>query len=115
MLASRFLKSDLSWEAHRRTITAAQAADLYAVAAQAAAQVDRARQSAKASVQAALSQKPKFKLHVTLDAPKVAIPIPATPGTPDGTTRTSCSCMTAHHNDAHAGSTAPGLFVIKVP
>ncbi len=61
-----------------------QAADLYAVAAQAAAQVDRARQSAKASMQAALSQKPKFKLHVTLDAPKVAVPIPATPGTEDG-------------------------------
>ena len=35
-------------------------------------------------MQAALSQKPKFKLHVTLDAPKVAIPIPATPETPDG-------------------------------
>ena len=61
-----------------------QAADLYAVAAQAAAQVDRARQSAKASVQAALSQKPKLKLHVTLDAPKVAIPIPAVPGPADG-------------------------------
>ncbi len=58
-------------------------ADLYAVAARAAAQVDRARQTAKASVQAALSQKPKLKLHVTLDAPKVAIPIPAVPDTAD--------------------------------
>ncbi len=77
----------------------AQAADLYAVAAQAAAQVDRARQSAKASVQAALSQKPKFKLHVTLDAPKVAIPIPATPGTPDGVQLALQSCMAAHHGD----------------
>ena len=64
--------------------TSVQVTDLYAVAARAAAQVDRARQSAKASVQAALSHKPKFKLHVTLDAPKVAIPIPAVPDTADG-------------------------------
>ena len=61
-----------------------QAADLAAVSAQAAAQVGRARRAAKASVRAALSAKPKFKLHLTLDAPKVAVPVPAIAGSTDG-------------------------------
>ena len=82
-------------------VSGVQVTDLYAVAAQAAAQVDRARQSAKASVQAALSQKPQLKLHVTLDAPKVAIPIPAVPDTADGTAL-ACACD-ADEQHSHAG------------
>lgn len=54
-----------------------QATDLSALGAQAVAQIDRARQAAKEQLQAALDQKPKLLLHVSLDAPKVAIPVPA--------------------------------------
>ena len=61
-----------------------QAADLAAVSAQAAAQVERARRAAKASVKAVLSTKPKFKLHLALDAPKVAVLVPVTAGSLDG-------------------------------
>ena len=61
-----------------------QAPDLAVVSAQAAAQVDRARRAARASVNAALLAKPKFKVHLTLDAPKVAIPVAAVPGTNAG-------------------------------
>lgn len=55
----------------------AQVPDLSVVAAQAAVQVDRAREAARRQVAAALSAKPKLQLHVSLDAPKVAVPIPA--------------------------------------
>ncbi|KAK9827173.1 hypothetical protein WJX74_009221 [Apatococcus lobatus] len=54
-----------------------QAMDLSALGAQAVAQIDRARQAAKDQLQAALDQKPKLLLHVSLDAPKVAIPVAA--------------------------------------
>ena len=54
-----------------------QVPDLSVVAAQAAAQVDRAREAARRQIAAALSSKPKLQLHVSLDAPKVAIPIAA--------------------------------------
>lgn len=55
----------------------AQVPDLSVVAAQAAAQVERAREAARRQMAAALSAKPKLLLHVSLDAPKVAVPIPA--------------------------------------
>ena len=75
-----------------------QAADLYAVSAQASVQVERARQAAKASVKAALSAKPKLELHLTFDAPKVAIPVPQVVDTEDGTgCRPSvCHCQLCH-------------------
>lgn len=57
-----------------------QVPDLSVVAAQAAAQVDRARTAARRQMQAALDAKPKLQLHVSLDAPKVAIPVPAQDG-----------------------------------
>ena len=56
---------------------AMQVPDLSVVAAQAAAQVERAREAARRQMAAALSAKPKLLLHVSLDAPKVAVPIPA--------------------------------------
>ena len=54
------------------------------VAAQAAAQVERARAAANRRVRTALSAKPKLLLHVTLDAPKVAVPVPAPPDGSEG-------------------------------
>ncbi|KAK9858457.1 hypothetical protein WJX84_002370 [Apatococcus fuscideae] len=54
-----------------------QVTDLSALGAQAVAQIDRARQAAREQLQAALDQKPKLLLHVSLDAPKVAIPVAA--------------------------------------
>ena len=54
-----------------------QAMDLSALGAQAVAQIDRARQAAKEQLQAALDQKPKLLLHVSLDAPKIAVPVAA--------------------------------------
>ncbi len=54
-----------------------QVMDLSALGAQAVAQIDRARQAAREQLQAALDQKPKLLLHVSLDAPKIAIPVDA--------------------------------------
>lgn len=54
------------------------------MAAQAAAQVERAREAVKKQAREALSSKPKLQLHLTLDAPKVAVPIPAAPDGSEG-------------------------------
>ncbi|KAK9819963.1 hypothetical protein WJX72_004515 [[Myrmecia] bisecta] len=52
--------------------------DLSALGAQAVAQVERARQAAADQLAAAIKQKPKLALRLQLDAPKVALPVPAT-------------------------------------
>ena len=57
------------------------------MAAQAATQVERARNAVKKQAQQALSAKPKLQLHITLDAPKVAVPIPEAPGGSEGVLR----------------------------
>lgn len=67
-----------------------QVADLSIVAAQAAAQVERAREAVRRQAQKALSSKPKLQLHVTLDAPKVAVPIPAAPDDSEGLHPSRC-------------------------
>ncbi len=62
------------------------------------AQIDRARQAAREQLQAALDQKPKLLLHVSLDAPKVAIPVAAS-STGEGTSHLSppaYSCISDH-------------------
>lgn len=55
-----------------------QSVDLSALGAQALAQVEKARKAAAESLASALNQKPKLDLTLELDAPKVAIPVPAT-------------------------------------
>ena len=52
--------------------------DLSALGAQAVAQVDKARKAAAESLASAMHQKPKLDLTLELDAPKIAIPVPAT-------------------------------------
>lgn len=52
--------------------------DLSVLSAQALAQVEKARRAAAEQLAAALNRKPKLALCLTLDAPKVAIPVPAT-------------------------------------
>lgn len=52
--------------------------DLSALGAQALAQVEKARRAAAESLASALNQKPKLDLTLELDAPKIAIPVPAT-------------------------------------
>ena len=55
-----------------------QAVDLSALGAQALAQVEKARKAAAEQLASALTQKPKLDLTLELDAPKIAIPVPAT-------------------------------------
>ena len=55
-----------------------QSVDLSALGAQALAQVEKARKAAAESLASALNQKPKLDLTLELDAPKIAIPVPAT-------------------------------------
>ena len=55
-----------------------QAVDLSALGAQALAQVERARKAAAEQLAAAIRQKPRLDLSLELDAPKIAIPVPAT-------------------------------------
>ena len=55
-----------------------QSVDLSALGAQALAQVEKARKAAAESFASALNQKPKLDLVLELDAPKIAIPVPAT-------------------------------------
>ena len=52
--------------------------DLSALGAQALAQVEKARKAAAEQLASALNQKPKLDLTLELDAPKIAIPVPAT-------------------------------------
>ena len=52
--------------------------DLSALGAQALAQVEKARKAAAEQLAAAMNQKPKLDLTLELDAPKIAIPVPAT-------------------------------------
>ncbi len=52
--------------------------DLSALGAQALAQVERARKAAAEQLAAAIRQKPRLDLSLELDAPKIAIPVPAT-------------------------------------
>ena len=46
--------------------------------AQALAQVEKARKAAAEQLASALNQKPKLDLTLEFDAPKIAIPVPAT-------------------------------------
>ena len=55
-----------------------QSVDLSALGAQALAQVEKARKAAAESLASALNHKPKLDLTLELDAPKIAIPVPAT-------------------------------------
>ena len=55
-----------------------QAVDLSALGAQALAQVEKARKAVAEQLAAAMNQKPKLDLTLELDAPKIAIPVPAT-------------------------------------
>jgi hypothetical protein len=52
--------------------------DLSALGAQALAQVEKARKAAAEQLASAMNQKPKLDLTLELDAPKIAIPVPAT-------------------------------------
>jgi len=52
--------------------------DLSALGAQALAQVEKARKAAAEQLAFAMNQKPKLDLTLELDAPKIAIPVPAT-------------------------------------
>lgn len=95
-----------------------QEADLSVVAAQAAAQVERARQAVKKQAQAALFSKPKLQLHVTLDAPKVAVPIPAAPGSPEGAQPLQrfpriCQRLSASRCTAGSGVTLAPSYVVS--
>ena len=57
-----------------------QAVDLSAISAQAVAQVEKARQAAQQQLAAALKSKPKLALRLFTEAPKIAIPVPASEG-----------------------------------
>eukprot|EP00884_Botryococcus_braunii_P010315 jgi/Botrbrau1/19285/Bobra.0073s0028.1 len=72
---------------HRRTIDRVthffhteKELDLSALGAQAIAQVERAQKAAREQLAAALNRKPRLILRLQLDAPKIAIPVPATDG-----------------------------------
>ena len=54
-----------------------QAVDLSVLGAQAIAQVERARKTAAANLAAAMQHRPRLLLRAALDAPKIAIPVPA--------------------------------------
>lgn len=70
-----------------------QVVDLTALGAQAAAQVERARQAAREQVQLALRRRPKLEVHLDFDAPKVAVPVPACSATGEGATSANESCF----------------------
>lgn len=57
-----------------------QELDLSALGAQAVAQVERAQRAAREQLAAALNRKPRLVLRLQLDAPKIAIPVPASEG-----------------------------------
>ena len=61
-----------------RTDSCLQAVDLSALGAQALAQVEKARKAVADQLAAAMNQKPRLDLTIQLDAPKIAIPVPAT-------------------------------------
>ena len=63
---------------HTQSCHCLQSLDLSALSAQALAQVEKARKAAAESLASALNQKPKIDLTLELDAPKIAIPVPAT-------------------------------------
>jgi hypothetical protein len=52
--------------------------DLSALGAQAAASVERAQRAAREQLASALGRRPRLSVHLELDGPKVAVPVPAT-------------------------------------
>ena len=73
----------LSWHCRPLDTTQAhccccvQAVDLSVLGAQAIAQVERARKTAAANLAAAMQHRPRLLLRAVLDAPKIAVPVPA--------------------------------------
>ena len=80
--------------------------DLSALGAQALAQVEKARKAAAEQLAAAMNQKPKLDLTLELDAPKIAIPVPATEDGRGMTAQAAVADAVAHnavHLVRHAG------------
>ena len=77
---------------------APQALDYSALSAQAVARVEQARKAAQQQIASVLEAKPKLAMRLFLEAPKIAVPVPSSDGSPGEQETATAVCLNSRRS-----------------